>query len=120
MVRSTVRVPNKVYKGIFMQNATIKNLWKNTTVLCDTDHKILELVPSRKGYVYECPICKKSISIAEYEKILDKICLLDSQRFEENAEYSLRGEKFKIMTNQYEILKESEVDGKWEVNAKIY
>ena len=53
----------------------VSGLWKNTKIYCDNNHTELTEMPLSTGgkLVYKCPHCNNSLSIKDFEKMLDHV-----------------------------------------------
>lgn len=79
-------------------SAVVKDMWKNTTLVCGLhhDHAPEMKLSVGKTYEYKCPECCNSVSILDFEKILDVLSETENEMFLNSEVGSLVGRTFKI------------------------
>lgn len=92
----------------------VSNLWKNTTLVCANhmpERTEMTLDASGKTISYNCPLCKNSISVNDFEKIMSTISKIHIQRHIKSDWGYLTGEKFVVSkVIKCEIIEHSEDD----------
>lgn len=94
----------------------IKNSWQNTTLKCDNCGQGTFVLNNSLNY--ECPICKNKINYTAFEKVLDKLSELESEKFINSEVGSLVGESFYLSKKIHCKVEEDNGNGSFVIKIK--
>lgn len=88
----------------------ISQFWKNTKLYC-IEHdapSLMNIVSHTSGPMYDCPICNKSISIYDFEKMINHFQKEMEEAYANGEEPHLKNSVWKNKKKNYKVLTHNE------------